>query len=255
MNATNPRYELHCRDAIEALTRLQTASVDLITTDVAYESLEKHRKIGTTTRLKQSESSSNEWFPIFPNARFQDFFRECYRVLRYDRHMYFFCDQETMFVAKPIGEQAGFTFWKPLVWDKVAMGMGYHYRAQCEFILFFEKRKKGRQLKSRGITDIIPPADIDFVVEKRVTGYPTEKPEAVNRLLIEQSTDPGELVFDPFMGSGSAGAAALKAGRHFLGTDIVQKAVDLSRARLQAVEGSEMGPVASWALGQEPRDA
>jgi hypothetical protein len=46
-----------------------------------------------------------------------------------------------MFVAKPIGEAAGFHFWKPLVWDKKAMGMGYHYRARYEFVLFFEKGK------------------------------------------------------------------------------------------------------------------
>ena len=41
----------------------------------AYESLEKHRAIGTTTRLKHSKSSSNDWFKIFPNARFGELFQ------------------------------------------------------------------------------------------------------------------------------------------------------------------------------------
>ena len=58
-----------------------------------------------------------------------------------------------MFVAKPVGEAAGFKFWKPLVWDKCTIGMGYHYRARYECILFFEKGK--RKLNDLGIADII----------------------------------------------------------------------------------------------------
>ena len=75
-----------------------------------------------------------------------------YRVLRKNRHLYLFCDQETMFVAKPVGEQVGFKFWKPLVWDKKKIGMGYHYRARYEFVLFFEKGK--RKINNLGIPDI-----------------------------------------------------------------------------------------------------
>ena len=78
-------------------------------------------------------------------------FAEIYRVLRRDSHFYLFCDQETMFVAKPIAEAAGFKFWKPLVWDKCSLGMGYHYRARYEFVLFFEKGK--RKLRNLGIPD------------------------------------------------------------------------------------------------------
>ena len=58
-----------------------------------------------------------------------------------------------MFVAKPEAESAGFKFWKPLVWDKRTIGMGYHYRARYEFILFFEKGK--RRLNDLGIADVI----------------------------------------------------------------------------------------------------
>ena len=152
-------------DAIDWLKTLDSSSVDLVITDPPYESLEKHRKIGTTTRLKQSKSSSNQWFEIFPNQRFEELLIEIYRVLKKDSHFYLFCDQETMFVIKPIAEKIGFKFWKPIVWDKVAIGMGYHYRARYEFILFFEKGK--RKLNNLSIPDIL--------VEKRIVrGYPTE---------------------------------------------------------------------------------
>lgn len=216
-------YTLHQLDAVEFLQSLPDASVDLVVTDPAYESLEKHRSKGTTTRLKHSKASSNDWFKIFPNSRFPEFFAECFRVLKKDRHFYMMCDSETMFVAKPLGEEAGFKFWKDLVWDKLAIGMGYHWRAQNERILFFEKGK--RKLNNLGWSDVIP--------VKRITkGYPTEKPVALLRRLIENSTQPGELVVDPFMGSGVTGVAALQLGRSFMGSDIGEEALRVSTDRL-----------------------
>jgi site-specific DNA-methyltransferase (adenine-specific) len=219
---TSP-FDLRCQDAVSYLGGLQSESLDLIVTDPPYESLEKHRAIGTTTRLSQSKSSSNAWFSIFPNTRFPDLFRESYRVLKKHRHLYLFCDAETMFVAKPIAEQHGFKFWKPLVWDKQKIGMGYHYRSRYEFVLFFEKGK--RKLNDLGQPDIIPCSRV-------FNGYPTEKPSGVSEVLIRQSTQPGEVVCDPFMGSGSAGEAALKLGRGFMGNDISDESLRLVSERL-----------------------
>ncbi len=225
-----PRFSLAGRDAVAWLHDLPDASVDLIVTDPPYESLEKHRAVGTTTRLKNSKASSNRWFDIFPNERFEELFLELYRVLRKDRHFYLYCDAETMFVAKPIAERCGFRFWKPLVWDKRKIGMGYHYRARYELILFFEKGK--RKLNDLGRADIIE--------EPRVhRGYPAEKPVAVSQVLITQSTQPGEVVIDPFMGSGSAGVAAITEKRQFLGNDLCDEAVEIARARLVEAGGVE----------------
>jgi site-specific DNA-methyltransferase (adenine-specific) len=210
-------------DAINWLRDLTNESVDLIVTDPPYESLEKHRAIGTTTRLKHSKASSNDWFEIFPNARFEELFSECFRVLKKNRHFYLFCDQETMFVAKPIAEAIGFRFWKPLIWDKQKIGMGYHYRCRYEVVLFFEKGK--RKLNDLSIPDIIQASRIH-------NGYPAEKPVAVSETLIKQSTERGELVIDPFMGSGSVGLAALGLKRQFMGNDSCEEAVRVSKARL-----------------------
>lgn len=215
-------------DAVEWLRTFPDASVDLVVTDPPYESLEKHRAVGTTTRLKHSKASSNDWFSIFPNARFPELFREVFRVLRKNRHFYLFCDPETAFVAKPLAEQAGFKFWKPLIWDKKKIGMGYHYRSRYEFILFFEKGK--RKLNDLGVPDIIECPRI-------YNGYPTEKPVDVSEVLIRQSTVDGDLVVDPFMGAGSVGVAALRLSRRFAGNDLCAEAVAIARRRLQSGEG------------------
>ncbi|MEZ9523336.1 DNA-methyltransferase [Enterovibrio norvegicus] len=202
-------------DAVTWLSTLADASVDLVVTDPPYESLEKHRKIGTTTRLKVSKSSSNQWFEIFPNDRFEDLLKEIFRVLKKNSHFYLFCDQETMFIIKPIAEKVGFKFWKPIVWDKVNIGMGYHYRSRHEYILFFEKGK--RKLKNLSTPDIL--------TFKRVhRGYPTEKPVELLETLIGQSSDDKQIVVDPFFGSGSTLIAASNLGRSAVGCDISESA-------------------------------
>lgn len=217
------QFELFKSDAVALLELLDSDSVDLVITDPPYESLEKHRKVGTTTRLKHSKGSSNDWFDIFANERFPALFAQVYRVLKRNRHFYLFCDAETMFVAKPLAEAAGFKFWKPLVWDKVAIGMGYHYRARYEFILFFEKGK--RNLVNKGTPDIL--------TQKRIwEGYPTEKPVEISTTLVTQSSQPGELVVDPFCGSGSVGEAAINEWRRFIGGDTCHEALSATSERL-----------------------
>lgn len=235
-----PRYKLILGDSVKVLEELPDESVDLIITDPAYESLEKHRAKGTTTRLKQSKGSSSEWFDIFKNERYAELFPQLYRVLRQNAHLYVFCDVETMFVIKPVAQQFGFTFWAPIVWDKESIGMGYHYRSQYEMILFLEKGKL--MLRDLSMGNI-------FRVKRVSGGYPTEKPvEAIARL-ISQSGAPGEVVLDPFSGSGATGVAAVQAGLSYIGIDTSKKAHELAKGRLE-----EAGAVQSDEIRAESKD-
>lgn len=220
------KYDLKALDAFAWLESLESDSVDLTVTDPAYESLEKWRATGTTTRLKHSTQSSNDWFPVIKNAQLPELFAQLYRVQKMNTHCYFFCDPETAFIAVPMAKAAGFKFWKPLVWDKKKIGMGYHYRARYEFVLFFEKGK--RRLSNMSTPDVL-----EVVRLKGKDVYPTEKPVALCDIFIKQSSLPGELVIDPFMGSGAVGVAATRAGRNFAGCDINPTAVVLTRRRIK----------------------
>lgn len=236
-------------DCVTWLKAFGAETVDLIVTDPPYESLDKHRAKGTTPRLVR-------WFETVRNAYFPHFFDQAYRVLKPNTHLYVMCDQETMFAIKPMGEAAGFTFHKPIVWDKLKMGLGYHYRARCEFILFFEKGK--RRLNSLGITDVLEEEAPDILKVSRVSGgqfsgdwrkrraetgevYPTEKPVGLLSTLISQSSSEGDIVVDPFCGSGSTGEAALRLGRRFAGCDLSQEAIDMTGPRLLAVSAELEG--------------
>lgn len=220
------KYFVNQGDAVLWLSKQQPEICDLFITDIAYESLEKHRSKGTTTRLKKSKGSSNEWFPIFLNERIPLLLEQVYRVAKNNTHFYFLCDVDTMFVVKPMAEKAGFKFWNELVWDKQRRGMGYHYAKRTERILFFEKGK--RNLNTRKSEDLLRFPRVN-------NGYPTEKPVELLEVLVRESSNPGELVIDPFMGSGSTGVAALRNGRKFWGNDISAKAIRLSKERFSKI--------------------
>lgn len=66
-------------------------------------------------------------------------------------------------------------------------------------------------------------------------GYPTQKPEKLIERIILASSNPGDLVFDCFMGSGTTQAVAMKLGRRFIGADINLGAIQTTTKRLLAV--------------------
>ena len=224
-------------DAFELLRSLPPSSVDLVVTDPPYESLQIHRARGTTTRL------TTNWFSTVPNQRLPELLSEVARVLRDDRHFYLFCDEPTADVIKqqqgiggarlPNGARrcgCGLTYWKEIIWAKTTLdgarirgGTGYHYRAASERILFFEKGK--RALLDLGIPDVL------MAPRAGVPG-PAVKPGAVVRTLIAQSTTPGELVVDPFCGSGVVGVEARALERRFLLGDIDLAYLDPALASL-----------------------
>ncbi|WP_243125612.1 MULTISPECIES: site-specific DNA-methyltransferase [unclassified Clostridium] len=73
------------------------------------------------------------------------------------------------------------------------------------------------------------------------TGYPTQKPEALIERIIKASTNPGDLVFDCFMGSGTTQAVAMKLGRRFIGADINLGAIQTTTKRLLSI-AAELKP-------------
>jgi site-specific DNA-methyltransferase (adenine-specific) len=204
------------------LPQMTKSSVHAIITDPPYQSLDKHRAIGTTTRLKRA------WFPTMPNEDIAETLRAGYDLLVPDAHCYLFCDDTTRRELTALCEAIGFRYWKSLIWDKRMIGMGYHYRSQHEYILFFEKGK--RKLNNLGVPDVLPFYPVRKS-SKFPDPYPTQKPEELLSVLIQQSTSPGEIILDPWAGSGSLLGAARDAGRHAIGFDVQEEALATWAAR------------------------
>ena len=106
---------------------------------------------------------------------------------------------------------------------------------------------KGRPIQA--LWDDINP--INSQAKERL-GYPTQKPQALLERIIQASSNPGDVVFDPFCGCGTAVAAAHKLGRRWLGIDITHLAVALMKSRLKT--GFKLLPDDHYRVIGEPQD-
>lgn len=189
---------LYEADAQELLARLSDASVDLIITDPPYV-------------FDRGTTHFREWFADLPDDAWPQILGELYRVLRDDAHAYVLCDWRTQRIFEDAADDAGFRVHRPLVWDKLSPALGGTWRSQSELILFCEKGHRPGNYKNRG----------NVLGAPRVArGYPTEKPVRLLRQLISQSSQKGELVLDPFCGSGNVGRAARELGRRAVLCDV-----------------------------------
>jgi site-specific DNA-methyltransferase (adenine-specific) len=232
-----------CGDWFEISKKIPSESIDLIATDPPYESLRRWEGIGTTARmgLGRQDSKSydpNKFFQTIPNSKLPEMMNEFSRILKKDSHCYVMCDAITIPYFFNIMKQgfncpescvyfdeikSPFDNIKPLVWDKEIIGMGYHYRCQYEFILMFDKGK--RKLKDLGKPDILK-------FKKYRGEVPTEKPIRLFELLISQSSEQGNIVLDPFLGSGTTAIASKLNNRNFIGIEINPDYCKIAEERL-----------------------
>lgn len=98
---------------------------------------------------------------------------------------------------------------------------------------FAEEGDDGVLYKPRAVDavwdDVAP---LRHAAPKERTGYPTQKPEPLLRRILEATSDPGDLVLDPFAGSGTTGVAAAAVGRKFVLIDQSPVAIATARKRL-----------------------
>ena len=220
---TNPLFELSTQDAVSWLRDQPAESVDLLITDPAVRVAGKapRRRHHHPAEAQQVvEQRLVQHLPQRPLRRaVRGGLPRAQAATRTST-----CSATPKRCSWPSRRRSGpgFKFWKPLVWDKRTIGMGYHYRARYEFILFFEKGK--RRLNDLGI------ADVHLRAARSAAATRRRSRSAVSEVLIGQSSEPGEVVADPFMGSGSVGVAAAKLGRRFLGNDLNPEAVQLRGA-------------------------
>ncbi len=189
-------------DCLEVLTRLPASSVDLILTDPPYGMNYRPKTFGPIAFDK-----TTDWFP--------EFIREAHRVLKPDRHIYVFTNDHCIGPFRAALRAEGFTLKRTLVWVKDQHTMGDlkgDYANRTEFVLFGHKGR--RTLHGNRESNVL------FFPRVVHRSHPTEKPADLMRFLIEKSTSEGELVLDPFAGSGTVCLAAKETGRRYCGIEI-----------------------------------
>ncbi len=167
--------------------------------------------------------------------------------LRINRHGYVF---GSLTPKDVVPDRVGAT--ADLVWDKSAMSGGdvsLSWGVSHESIWFGVKRYPGKRSASTGSA----PARLRRGTVLRVNRagetsriHPTQKPVELLRILIEMSSNRGELVLDPFMGSGSTGIAAVLEGRRFVGIERDEVLAEAAAARIKEVVVAVRRLEAAW---------
>lgn len=112
-----------------------------------------------------------------------------------------------------------------VVWDKEVFGMGNGFRNQHELVLH----------ASKGTARVFDRSVPNVIGSKRISSsdlHPTEKPVGLLEEFVRVCTDVGEVVLDPFMGSGTTGAACVKNGRAFIGIELDERYFDVACERI-----------------------
>lgn len=212
--------DLRLCDARIGLSTLPDASVDMIFTDPPYRGISGGNSIGKdglgsygrpTGMLAKNDGKYFEHNEI----AIENYAAELYRVLKSPGHCYVMTNLVNLWTFHSALVNVGFQLHNLLVWKKNTTNPNRWYMKNCEYVLFLRKGPARA---------IYTPSEQTVIEVKNVTGaartHPTEKPVDLIRRYVLASSQPGEIILDPFMGSGSAGVAAVGEGRSFIGFEI-----------------------------------
>jgi site-specific DNA-methyltransferase (adenine-specific) len=215
-------------DAIALLQSLPDASVDLVCTDPAYNGMNQHLQLGKGRIVGKykNRGDGERWFDEFDDSpgNYALFCSEIARVLGPDKPAFLMFDAYSMLTLGSIVREH-FHVKNVITWDKVAMGMGHHFRRQSEFVLYVTTGKA--KLVHRA-------------------SYPTQKPielyEAMIAASIGDRATSDTVICDPFLGSGSAAVAALRQGCSFVGGDVAEASLTAAALRIDALREQAPDP-------------
>lgn len=138
-----------------------------------------------------------------------------------------FLNWKTIVTIQKAVSDAGLKIDSLLVWDKCWIGPGGNVGLRPSYEMVALMATGEARLPNRGLPDIWRHP----VSSVKPTGHPAEKPLSLLRDLVKET--PGEIILDPFLGSGTAGVAAVEYGRRFIGIELDERWFDISCRRIE----------------------
>lgn len=225
--------DLKLGSCVDLIKTLPDNSVDLLLTDPPYglEALEDLRKgDGSVMQGHAMMSKTHNMSIDEVLATLKTLAPELRRVMKAGAHFYVFAAYE--YAGDFIKALSPLEFQPPILhWDRgrnTSPGYGYNYLNKFECIIYGHNPPRGRRLQKNMYNVFEIPT-----VSNNERLYPTEKPVTLLKTFIQQSTNLGDMVLDPFAGSASTLKAAKSLGRQSIGFEIDKDAF----ARAQLVLG------------------
>ncbi len=243
-------------DCVAALEALPSQSVDAIFADPPY----NLQLGGALHRPDQSlvDAVDNDWDQFASFEAYDAFTRAwllaCRRVLKPNGTIWVIGSYHNIYRVGSILQDMNFWILNDIVWRKtnpMPNFKGRRFQNAHETMIWASRDAKAKsytfnyEAMKASNDDVQMRSDWLFPIcsgGERLKGddgkkvHPTQKPEALLARVILASTKPGDVVLDPFFGSGTTGAVAKRLGRHFVGIEREQDYIDAASARIAAVE-------------------
>lgn len=256
MNPANPlplNTILH-GDCTEVLASLPENSVDVVFADPPY-NLQLQQEL-YRPNLTRVDAVDDSWDKFESFAEYDAFTRAwlvaCRRVLKETGTLWVIGSYHNIYRVGAILQDLGFWILNDIIWLKtnpMPNFRGVRFTNAHETLLWAQKKKGTRytfnhhamkalnddlQMRSDWTIPLVTGAE--RIRANGAKGHPTQKPEALLYRVILSSSNPGDVILDPFFGSGTTGAVAKKLGRNWIGIEQDGNYIQLAQARLAATQ-------------------
>ena len=242
-------------DCLQELRRIPSRSVDLVFADPPY-NLQLSDKALHRPDQSRVQGVTVAWDRFDSFAAYDDFTRawlaECRRILKPDGTLWVIGSYHNIFRVGTILQDLGFWILNDIIWRKsnpMPNFRGRRFTNAHETLIWAARSEKARytfnyeamkalngdvQMRSDWLLPICTGAE-RLKDEQGKKLHPTQKPEALLHRVILASTKPGDIVLDPFLGSGTTAAVAKRLGRRFIGIERDAAYAEAARARIAKV--------------------
>lgn len=218
--------KIYNNDCLNVFKSIENESVDLIVTDPPYKLITGGMKSGFSCGKNNIFKKSKTGL-LFKNNNIEisQWIKILFCKVKENSHVYIFVNSLNIRNFLNNIHESGFKLKNILIWQKNNKNASRSYMKNCEYILFLEK--------GRHKTINMPSSPTCFQFNNpRNKKHPTEKPLDLLEFLIKNSSKENDVIFDPFMGSGSTGVACINSKRKFIGIEIDKEYFDIAKIRL-----------------------
>lgn len=234
-------------DCLNILKKINVQSVDLILTDPPYNlGLFMQNRDTNLRKMRSNFFGASDW----DNLNYEQwiksldlFFQEAAQIIKIGGSMIVFMAIIKVESVIKIAEKHGFYYKTTGIWHKLnpmPRNMNLHFVNSTEAWIYFTYKTKTGTFNNNGdlIHDFVETA-LTVRSEKTYGKHPTQKPIQLMEHFIKILSNKGDIVLDPFMGSGSTGVAAKLSGRHFIGIEISQTYFTIAKNRIEEIDVSK----------------
>ena len=223
--------KIYNEDCLIGMKQIPDGTIDLVATDPPYRTTARG-SAGNSGGMLQKDINKKGMVFEDNDCDIEQFLPELYRVLKDGSHCYIMCNHTNLVHYLKVIDESDFHFIKCLIWDKGNKIMGTFYMNCFEYILFLRKGA-GKPINDCGRGDILSVPNIKDKNPDGTNIHDSQKPITLMQILVEESTQPGDVVLEPFLGSGTTAIACHRSKRHYIAFELNKEYFDKACKRIK----------------------